>query len=463
MARLPGMGRALGREVRSSSHRPGRRSPDVEGYLAEARIAAGLDHPSIGPSSTRDGRRTAGATPSRSGPRLRLAFRMRAGGFRPRKRAGSPWLWPISVTAVPRMVDRDVKPANILLDAEERPYVADFGFSLFRPPRPQSRICCNLPYQSRPQLRGDAGLHEPRAGPRRGPPRRRPLGPFQFGCGALRDAHRAQAVRVGFAQELLRKILWAEPVPPRQHDPSIADEIQRICLKALSKRAAARYASAAGLADDLRQFLGGDHRPPSGGGRCHGGSRRRREGPGDRPAPRIVPKGLRSFDANDSEFFLPLLPGPRDRNGLPESIRLWKARIESTDPDEAFAVGVIYGPSGCGKSSLVKAGLLPRLSEPALQSMSTSPRGRPKSGCGRNCFAAFPLCRPMQGWRMPGRDPRRARAGSRRKGAAGPGPVRAMAARPADATAVAGPVAAAVRRRPPPVPAPGAATISGWP
>ena len=26
-------------------------------------------------------------------------------------------------------------------------------------------------------------------------------------------------------------------------------------------------------------------------------------------------------------------------------------------------MGLIYGPSGCGKSSLVKAGLLPRLSE----------------------------------------------------------------------------------------------------
>ena len=76
-----------------------------------------------------------------------------------------------------------------------------------------------------------------------------------------------------------------------------------------------------------------------------------------------MPKGLRSFDANDSEFFLPLVPGPRDRNGLPESIRQWKARIESQDPDEAFAVGVLYGPSGCGKSSLVRAGLLPRLSE----------------------------------------------------------------------------------------------------
>ena len=32
-----------------------------------------------------------------------------------------------------------------------------------------------------------------------------------------------------------------------------------------------------------------------------------------------------------------------------------------------FRVGVIYGPSGCGKSSLVKAGLLPRLSDPVLR------------------------------------------------------------------------------------------------
>ena len=39
----------------------------------------------------------------------------------------------------------------------------------------------------------------------------------------------------------------------------------------------------------------------------------------------------------------------------------WKTKIEETDADHTFSVGLIYGPSGCGKSSLVKAGLLPRL------------------------------------------------------------------------------------------------------
>ena len=78
---------------------------------------------------------------------------------------------------------------------------------------------------------------------------------------------------------------------------------------------------------------------------------------------KIVPKGLRAFDEHDADFFLELLPGPRDRDGLPESLRFWKTRIEEADADKTFTVGLIYGPSGCGKSSLVQAGLLPRLSE----------------------------------------------------------------------------------------------------
>ena len=76
----------------------------------------------------------------------------------------------------------------------------------------------------------------------------------------------------------------------------------------------------------------------------------------------MVPKGLRPFDAKDADFFVDLIPGPRDRDGMPEAIRAWQHRIESDDPDEAFAVGVLYGPSGSGKSSLVRAGLLPRIS-----------------------------------------------------------------------------------------------------
>src|SRR5262249_31408685 len=81
----------------------------------------------------------------------------------------------------------------------------------------------------------------------------------------------------------------------------------------------------------------------------------------DRPPVKVIPKGLRAYDAPDADFCLELLPGPRDRHGLPDSLRFWKRRIEEIDPDQTFSVGLLYGPSGCGKSSLVKAGLLPQL------------------------------------------------------------------------------------------------------
>ena len=83
---------------------------------------------------------------------------------------------------------------------------------------------------------------------------------------------------------------------------------------------------------------------------------------------KAISKGLRSYDEDDDGFFLDLLPPPRHpEDGLPLIIHFWKARIEKPDPDMTFRVGVIYGPSGCGKSSLVKAGLLPRLSDHVLR------------------------------------------------------------------------------------------------
>ena len=132
------------------------------------------------------------------------------------------------------------------------------------------------------------------------------------------------------------------------------------------------------MADDLRHFLAhaaGSEIVQHGHGPAAGDSCRPASTPCSArlPTPRptagpikIVPKGLRSFDAHDADFFLELLPGPRDRDGLPDSIRFWKTRIEETDADNTFAVGLIYGPSGCGKSSLVKAGLLPRLSDDVI-------------------------------------------------------------------------------------------------
>src|SRR5262249_31703059 len=149
---------------------------------------------------------------------------------------------------------------------------------------------------------------------------------------------------------------------------AIPMELERICLKALAKRASERYLTARDLTDDLRHYLAASTpaEPPRVAAALAVAGPSTPTPPV--PAPptqepvKIVPKGLRSFDAADADFFLELLPGPRDRDGLPESLRFWKTRIEDADPNQTFSVGLIYGPSGCGKSSLVKAGLLPRLS-----------------------------------------------------------------------------------------------------
>ena len=179
--------------------------------------------------------------------------------------------------------------------------------------------------------------------------------------------------------EVLDLIITTEPRPPRQIDDEIPRELERISLKALSKRATDRYSTAKDMAEDLRFFLQatGDTfsrsaptvpiaQPGSTLESAPLPFTSQQSDSDERPI-KIMPKGLRSFDEHDADFFLELLPGPRDRDGLPDSIRFWKHRIEQIDPDLTFKVGLIYGPSGCGKSSLMKAGLLPRLGKHVLQ------------------------------------------------------------------------------------------------
>ena len=179
--------------------------------------------------------------------------------------------------------------------------------------------------------------------------------------------------------DVLESIKTTEPRPPRQIDDTIPKELERICLKALSKRASDRYTTAKDMAEDLRLFLqaaGGTASPgaptaptsPPPGSTLESAPlpATSRQSDSDHRPIKIVPRGLRSFDEHDADFFLELLPGPRDRDGLPDSIQFWKRKIEQIDPDLTFKVGLIYGPSGCGKSSLVKAGLLPRLGKHVL-------------------------------------------------------------------------------------------------
>jgi serine/threonine protein kinase/tetratricopeptide (TPR) repeat protein len=145
------------------------------------------------------------------------------------------------------IVHRDVKPANLLLDAAGKLYVSDFGLARLGADAGLTLtgdLLGTLRYMSPEQALAKHGLVDHRTDVYA-------LGATLYELLTLRPAVGGED-----KQEVLRRIAFEEPTPPRKVHKAIPVEVETVALKCLAKNPVERYATAGELAEDLRRWLG---------------------------------------------------------------------------------------------------------------------------------------------------------------------------------------------------------------
>jgi tetratricopeptide (TPR) repeat protein/tRNA A-37 threonylcarbamoyl transferase component Bud32 len=223
----------------------------VERFHREAQSAAGLRHPHIVPvfdSGQVDGEPYL-VSALVEGRDLADELADRRPGFR----MAAEWVAALAEALEHAhrsgVIHRDVKPSNVLIDRNGQVYLTDFGLAKSDGANAtltiDGRVIGTPAYMAPEQARGEKAIVDVRAD--------------VYGLGVIfYELLTGSRPFVGSEQMVLARIQVEDPRAPRGLDAAIPADLETVCLKAMAKEPGRRYASAAGLAADLRRYLRGE-------------------------------------------------------------------------------------------------------------------------------------------------------------------------------------------------------------
>lgn len=148
------------------------------------------------------------------------------------------------------ILHRDLKPENILIDSQGNPKITDFGVAKL--------LTSDLRLTTTGQMLGSPFYMAPEQAAGNVPGEGYCIDIYALGAILYATLTGNPPFRGETLAQTLLKAQVEEAVPPRDHNPQIAEELEQICLKCIEKEPENRFQSAGELADALENWLRGN-------------------------------------------------------------------------------------------------------------------------------------------------------------------------------------------------------------